>query len=208
MSIKMTKYFGNRCAGCKHFDGYKGNGSKHRGTPVNCGENVSANIGTGCSIFSPDSTARCSNCYYQTRTQNFYACQKGHSLSSKNDWNRSYCYDFYWKEEESELSKKGFCFISTAVCQAQNLPDDCFELQTLRGFRDHQLLNDNSLKELVFQYYEISPKLVHKVENDLYLSQYLFENHIKPIVKMINNNQKKYLIVEKYKQMVDFIEKY
>lgn len=204
----MTKYFGNRCSGCDYFEGYKVSGSRHRGTPVDCRLGVSANIGTGCSRFSPDSTANCNNCYYQTKTQNFYACQKGHSLSGANGWTRSYCSDFFWKEEESESNKKGGCFISTAVCQSQNLPDDCFELQTLRGFRDNQLLNDNSLKELVFQYYEMSPNLVHKVENNLNLSQYLFENHIKPIVKMINDNQEKYIIIEKYRQMVSFIEQY
>lgn len=203
----MTRYFGARCFGCDYFEGDKGvNGALNRHTPVNCKLGISASVGTGCSRFKPDITASCTNCIYLSKTKNFYVCERGHSLSVTTGY-KSYCFDCYWKEQERGGGKGG-CFISTAVCQSQNLPDDCFELETLRNFRDNQLMNDDSLKELVYQYYEVSPKLVQKVECNLGLSQYLFNNHIKIIVEMIDENKDKQLIVEKYRQMVDFIAKY
>lgn len=54
----------------------------------------------------------------------------------------------------------GGCFITTAVCKASGLPDDCAKLMALRKFRDNYLLKTEEGKKLVKEYYRIAPKIV------------------------------------------------
>lgn len=58
------------------------------------------------------------------------------------------------------------CFLTTACVKYYGLTDDCYELQTLRKFRDTHLLNSKNGKWLVSQYYEIAPALVKNLEAD------------------------------------------
>lgn len=43
-------------------------------------------------------------------------------------------------------------------------PDDCYELETLRSFRDNYMAADE-FKADVEEYYEIAPKIVSAIEN-------------------------------------------
>ncbi len=52
------------------------------------------------------------------------------------------------------------CFITTACVRHYDLPDSCYQLQTLRFFRDNYLRNQKGGTELIQQYYLIAPKLV------------------------------------------------
>ena len=36
--------------------------------------------------------------------------------------------------------RKGFCYITTAVCESQNKPDDCYEPSDAQAFRDGYLM--------------------------------------------------------------------
>lgn len=56
-----------------------------------------------------------------------------------------------------------FCYITTAVCQSSNLPDDCFELETLRKFRDHYMTQTSERIELLNEYYRRAPAIVSKI---------------------------------------------
>ncbi len=58
------------------------------------------------------------------------------------------------------------CFISTACVKYYGLEDKCYELQTLRFFRDYYLLKSSHDFLLVQQYYTIAPLLVQKLESD------------------------------------------
>lgn len=58
----------------------------------------------------------------------------------------------------------GFCFITTAVCEAENLPDDCHELTTLRRFRDEYMMRDPALRIMVGEYYDMAPAVVEKIK--------------------------------------------
>ena len=49
---------------------------------------------------------------------------------------------------ESGFHKK-YCYITTAVCESQGKPDDCYELELLRSDRDGYLLATDDGKELV-----------------------------------------------------------
>lgn len=62
------------------------------------------------------------------------------------------------------VSQKKFCFITTACVKAKGLSDDCYELQTLRDFRDtymQTLVNGNAMIE---RYYDIAPKIVASIK--------------------------------------------
>lgn len=52
------------------------------------------------------------------------------------------------------------CFITTACIRYYNLPDNCYQLQTLRSFRDKYLKNLKGGNELIQHYYFIAPTLV------------------------------------------------
>ena len=64
----------------------------------------------------------------------------------------------------TNAANKGACFITTAVCEADNKPDDCDELQTLRAFRDEVMLKTDKGRALVKQYYEEAPSIVEKIK--------------------------------------------
>ena len=52
------------------------------------------------------------------------------------------------------------CFITTACFRHYNLPDNCYQLQTLRFFRDNYLRNEKNGSELIRKYYSVAPALV------------------------------------------------
>ena len=84
--------------------------------------------------------------------------------SLQREWSRKYPkYEFH-KAEFEELRKgfdrKGFCFITSAVCETRNRPDDCPELLILRAFRDGYMQEDPHRRALVEQYYAIAPIIV------------------------------------------------
>lgn len=52
------------------------------------------------------------------------------------------------------------CFITTACVRHYNLTDNCYQLQTLRFFRDNYLKNQKRGYKLIQQYYSVAPTLV------------------------------------------------
>lgn len=86
--------------------------------------------------------------------------------------NRSRKKDGEWRKKRSDSGKsrekkKGSgCFITTAVCSYRGLPDDCAELQTLREFRDNELLATPDGQKLVLEYYEIAPGIAAALEKE------------------------------------------
>lgn len=60
--------------------------------------------------------------------------------------------------------KRKWCYITTAVCESQGKPDDCYELTALRGYRDGYLMQSESGKALVEEYYDIAPVIVRAID--------------------------------------------
>lgn len=58
------------------------------------------------------------------------------------------------------------CFVTTACVKYYGLKDDCYELQTLRHFRDTYLLKSNKGKRMVSKYYQVAPAIVKSMEAD------------------------------------------
>ena len=55
------------------------------------------------------------------------------------------------------------CFLTTACTAARDLPDDCYELETLRKYRDTYLQSFEEGRKAVAYYYQIAPKIVAAV---------------------------------------------
>lgn len=203
MSVK------NRCYGCQHFGGFRG---KYNGnsTIVQCDIGMKGvSISQGCSSYTPDNTASCkgmSVCFYnKNKTMDNIECDIHGYIGN----NRDYCPDHAALEEDPKAEKKGGCFVTTAVCDVLGKNDNCFELETLRRFRDKELLPHESLKQLVFDYYEISPKLVKKIMNSNKRDEFahhLLHEHINVIIEKIQNNDK-FGAIKLYEQMVDKISR-
>jgi len=84
--------------------------------------------------------------------------------------------------------KKDDCFITTACTQYYNLPDDCYQLYTLRRFRDSYLLGSNKYESLVRQYYKFAPLIVLKLNKE--------DNKENLFSEIFNNINKACLLIE------------
>jgi hypothetical protein len=62
-------------------------------------------------------------------------------------------------EDEQCLPPKG-CFITTACCEAIGLDDDCFELRSLRRYRDEILANTPEGRAGIARYYRLAPSIL------------------------------------------------
>lgn len=192
----------NRCFGCKYYEGFDG-------CIVRCDlgyKNIS--IKQGCSDFTPDNTAECQDCFYKKGMNEFWIIDC--SIRGDMDGTQTYCSDYARREEDDcDKKGKGGCFVTTTVCDILGKDDQCFELKILRKFRDEVLLIDNDLRQLVFEYYNLSPVYVNKIiniENKRKFAQYLLDEHINCIIETIQDNDK-YKAVFLYKNMLNKIDK-
>jgi hypothetical protein len=80
---------------------------------------------------------------------------------SDKGWNNNYG---SWTDGGGGSSGGG-CYISSACTQYKGLPDDCYELQTLRAFRDDICKKDDSIREVVLNYYRKAPLIVKNLNN-------------------------------------------
>ena len=75
--------------------------------------------------------------------------------------------DPYYKRKEKQSSNAAGssddCFLTSACVRARGLPDDCWELQALREYRDSYLRNRPGGPEEIEEYYRIAPKIVEAV---------------------------------------------
>lgn len=105
---------------------------------------------------------------------------------------------------QTVTTSSGWCFITTAVCDYLGKPDDCFELTTLRNFRDNWLANQIGGSEEIRQYYEIAPAIVEKLnrseEKDFWYKK-IRQEYIEPCLEKIlrGDNESCH---ELYKEMV------
>ena len=84
--------------------------------------------------------------------------------------------------------RKGFCFITTAVCEYLHKPDDCYELTTLRIFRDKWLAIQPSGEAIIKEYYQIAPLIVAALDSSIEKDKVyedLWNKYISPCIKLI-----------------------
>lgn len=58
------------------------------------------------------------------------------------------------------------CFITTACCETLGLDDDCFELRTLRRYRDEVLAKQPGGVALIRTYYVLAPRILAQLSNE------------------------------------------
>lgn len=151
------------------------------------------------------------------------SCENCTYFSSNGSNSKGYCsyYGSYvypsdtCSHETSSGSSGGGCYLTTACVKAKGLPDDCFELEVLRYFRDNWLMNQPNGSEDIKEYYKIAPEIVagvnkcensNEVWNDVY-------NEISECVSLItddaNNENNMIEAYKKYKKMTETLkEKY
>jgi hypothetical protein len=61
---------------------------------------------------------------------------------------------------DKEYGKDKKCFLTTACVEYYGLPDDCYELTTLRRFRDQYMSNFEEGQKAIHEYYHIAPRIV------------------------------------------------
>lgn len=98
------------------------------------------------------------------------------------------------KQEENRASSSGSdCFITTATCVSLGKPDDCYELNTFRNFRDTWLLK-RFYGRLGFKvYYWLAPKLVSRINhlpNASTIYRQTWEQYLNPCLHLLE--EKKY----------------
>jgi hypothetical protein len=75
-------------------------------------------------------------------------------------------YTCKWHKKRRPWKPPGYCFITNSCVETKGLPDDCFELTTLRRFRDNVLLKSPGGKELVNSYYEVASSIALGIDNE------------------------------------------
>ena len=89
---------------------------------------------------------------------------------------------------DSEPQHDEGCFLTTACTAARNLSDDCYELQTLRKYRDTYLKSFPEGKTAVDDYYEIAPRIVTAIDalpesNGIW--ENIYNDLVLPCIKLI-----------------------
>lgn len=129
------------------------------------------------------------------------------------NWSKGYC--SYWKTyvypnetcQYESSSSSGGCYLTTACIKARGLGDKCYELETLRSFRDGWMARQSDGMTFIKEYYAIAPKIVDSINSlpnadDIWNSLY---STIAECVCLIGNGKidEKYLVeaFEKYKSM-------
>lgn len=98
----------------------------------------------------------------------------------------------YIKSSDFQTINSGFksklCYVTTAVCRSLNKPDDCYELQLLRHYRDEQLVREEEGRKLIERYYDIAPTIVRRIDKTADADKkyrYIWETYLKPCIAAI-----------------------
>ena len=84
--------------------------------------------------------------------------------------------------------KRRFCYITTAVCESQGKPDDCYELNLLREYRDGYLMKQPDGEALIRHYYDIAPTIVKRIgrEGDARkVYEGIWKDYLSPCIRLI-----------------------
>ncbi|MDD7641674.1 MAG: hypothetical protein PUK75_04195 [bacterium] len=97
-----------------------------------------------------------------------------------------------------------FCYITTAVCESRQKPDDCYELSLLRSFRDDYLLKSDEGAKMVDEYYDVAPSIVKHIgkrENADEIYEGIWQQYLSPCIRLIESGQNEEC-VDLYRHMV------
>lgn len=149
----------------------------------------------------------------------YYYCDSGYSCALKrakegnssidSDTVHRYCWDYHYEEcprYKGGQSSSG-CFLTSACIEAKGLPDDCYELATLRSFRDGYMRGRPTGAADICEYYHIAPVIVEKIKqlpNALEVFEKLYNELVLPCVTLIESgkNEEAYIAYRNYTKML------
>lgn len=88
--------------------------------------------------------------------------------------------------------KRNNCYITTAVCRIFGKPDDCYELNLFRRYRDQYLLKRADGEQMVKEYYDLAPSIIKHIDqqkDSLQIYQEIWDRYLQPCMTMIENGQ-------------------
>lgn len=88
---------------------------------------------------------------------------------------------------------KKFCYITTAVCQTFQKPDDCYELTLLRDYRDHYLAELPEGEEIIRAYYDVAPTIVKHInrrDDSAAVYEGIWSKYLSPCISLIEEGEK------------------
>lgn len=107
--------------------------------------------------------------------------------------------------------RRKLCYITTAVCEGLEKPQDCYELKVLKAYRDGYLAGSPEGETLIARYYDMAPTIVKRVnrrKDSKKIYQRLYQEYICPCVRLIEEGNNE-ACLEKYEEMVEMLrEKY
>lgn len=131
--------------------------------------------------------AKCEDCkYYDSNTR-----ERGKGYCE-------YYKEYRWPDSntcshfEGDSGSSGACYLTTACTASRNLPDDCYELETLRRFRDTYLVSLSNGAEEIKEYYNVAPRIVeeiNKMDNSNEIWNGLYNDMVLPCVQLIEKNR-------------------
>lgn len=86
------------------------------------------------------------------------------------------------------------CYLTTICVMHLNKADDCFELTTLRRFRDEYVAKQNNGKMLISNYNTVAPMVVSKINkspNKAQILDCMYQDLVKPTLALIAQNKLK-----------------
>lgn len=134
----------------------------------------------------------CSYYYYDSG----YSCalkrEKEGNSSIDSDIVHRYCWGYHYRDCPRYIAKNGGssdgCFLTSACVEAKGLPDDCYELTTLRKFRDEYLAKQECGKSEIAHYYHVAPTIVERIKTSkesVKVFDQIYNELVSPCVTMI-----------------------
>lgn len=107
--------------------------------------------------------------------------------------------------ETGEIQENGGCYLTTACMHKykENFDDNCYELTTLRWFRDNYV----TLFDKMY-YYRVAPTIVRNIERSKRREKYykyIYESIVKPCVEAIESGNYKFAY-NRYKRTIELLE--
>ncbi len=117
-----------------------------------------------------------------------YACRKSGKDVNEDTYNK-YCKNYdYGDCPIYKGTDSGGCFLTSACMEAKGLPDDCYELTTLRRFRDEYLAMQACGMCEIHHYYRVAPEIVSKIKRSANASsvfEKIYAELVAPCVELI-----------------------
>lgn len=113
-----------------------------------------------------------------------------------SDWVHRYCWGYNYDDcphyQNRNETSSGGCYLTSACVKSKGLPDDCYQLQVLRKFRDEYLAALPNGKEEIAHYYATAPLIVDKINrqvNSESIWNEIYHNLIEQCIKHIENKE-------------------